>query len=131
MRDIAAGRDFVVQGDLVDKSSEQPKLLFVCTNEELFHERTQRRQLLQSERKAKLNRLAFMWLFIVLAFAAIALWLQVQGWGNLSNFVLGFGSLFGVLTSLKFIEQPTEFEARQLAALEEIKMLLRERGAGR
>ena len=131
MRDITAGHDVIVQGDVIDNSSSQPKLLSVCTNEELVDELAHRNQLLQSERRSKWNGLAFMWLFIVLMFGAVALVLLVQGWDGLSDFVLAFGGLLGILASLKFMDQPTEFEARQLAALQEIKMLLRERGITR
>lgn len=129
MRDFKAGRDINVGGDVhIHDESFQPKLLILCSNEELFDERFHRKAVLSGERKRKLKRLAFAWLFSGIVLAAGALWFYVNGQSNLSSLLLGFGGLAVAFTSVKVFEQPTEFEQRQLAALKEIHHILRERG---
>lgn len=130
MRDINSGRDINVGGDfVVNDNSQQHKLLIHCSSEELLAEESLRRQRLSEERKSKLNRfLTFIGVAASLLFIA-----GVWGWfqGKMDFFSLavgGAGFMVGV-ASLKFYERPTVFEQRQLNALAEINMLLRERGA--
>ena len=132
MRDFKAGRDINVPGVIqVFEAPPQPKLLAVCDNDELVAEREHRQQLLAQERKLKSKRLAIFWLVCVIVIAVAALWLYIQGKTNLSGFILGVGGLGVSFISLNAFEQPTEFEARQSAALKEIQLLLRERGVMR
>lgn len=130
MRDFNAGRDINVGGDIhIHDESSQPKLLILCTNQELFDERAHRKEVLACERKQKFKRLVFFWLLSGVVLSALALWFYVTGNSNLSSLLLGFGGLAIAFASVKVFEQPTEFEQRQLAALKEIHHILRERGA--
>jgi hypothetical protein len=129
MRDFKAGRDINVGGDVhIHDESSQPKLLVLCTNEELFDERVHRKSVLAGERKRKFKRLASAWLFSGVVLAGGALWFYANGQANFSSLLLGLGGLAVAFASVKVFEQPTEFEQRQLAALKEIHHILRERG---
>jgi hypothetical protein len=132
MRDFKAGRNLYVEGDLtINDSSTQLKLLSVCTNEELFNQRIHRKQLLGQEREAKWKRLATVWLLAAIVLGVAALGFYAQGKTDLAGLVLGFGGLMVGFASVKVFEHPSPFEARQIAALNEIKMILRERQAER
>lgn len=129
MRDLKAGRDINVDGDfIINDNSQNHKLLMHCSNDELLAEEPLRRQRLSEERAVKFNRfLSFIAVAASLLFVA-----GVWGWfhGKMDFFSLtvgGAGFMVGV-ASLKIYERPTVFEQRQLAALAEINMLLRERG---
>lgn len=129
MRDFKAGRDIKVGGDIHIKSeSPQPKHLSMCTNEELIEELDHRRTLLSNERKRQWKSIAIMWLVCGVALSIVALWFYFKGDPNLSSMILGFGGLAVGFASIKVFEQPSVFEDRQLAALQEIKLILRERG---
>ena len=129
MRDFKAGRDINVGGDVhIHDESSQPKLLVLCTNEELFDERIHRKSVLAGERKRKFKRLASAWLFSGVVLAGGALWFYANSQANFSSLLLGLGGLAVAFASVKVFEQPTEFEQRQLAALKEIHHILRERG---
>lgn len=131
MRDFRAGGDINVGGDVhIIDNSYQPKLLAMCTIDELLEERRHRARLLEQERGAKWKRLVIGWAFLAAVGGALSLYFYFQGDTNLSSLVLGLGGLAGAFGSMKVLEQPTEFEARQIAALNEIAMLLRERGLG-
>lgn len=118
MRDFRAGRDISVEGDvhIVDNLT-QPKLLVVCANEEFFAERIHRTEFLKQERKAIWKRLATAWLSGAIMLGVSSLWFYFQGNTNLSGLVLGLGSLAAGFASVKVLERPNEFEARQIAAL--------------
>ncbi len=132
MRDFKAGRDINVEGDVhIVDNSVQPKLLVVCTNEELFAERAHRDALLSQERKAKWKRLAVAWAVLGAILGLASLWFYLKGDTNLSSLILGLGGLAVGFASVKALERPNEFEERQIAALREIKMILRERGVER
>jgi len=129
MRDFKAGRDINVGGDVhIHDESSHPKLLVLCSNEELVDERVHRKAVLSGERKHKFKRLAFVWLVSGVVLAVGALWFYATGRSNFSSLLLGFGGLAIAFASVKVFEQPTEFEQRQLAALKEIHHILRERG---
>lgn len=129
MRDFKAGRDINIGGDVhIHDQSTQPKLLVLCTNEELFDERAHRKVVLSDERKRKFKRLAFAWIVSGVVLSAGALWFYVNGQSNFSSLLLGLGGLAVAFASVKVFEQPTEFEQRQLATLKDIRHILRERG---
>jgi hypothetical protein len=129
MRDFKAGRDINVEGGVhIRTESSQPKSLSMCTNEELFNERTHRKTLLSSERKRKGKFIAVVCVVIGGGSGLAALWFYTQGNSNLSSLILGLGGIAMAFTSLEILKEPSEFEARQLAALQEIKLILRERG---
>lgn len=132
MRDFKAGRDINVEGDvhIIDNSS-QSKLLVNCSNEVLFDERIHRKSLLRQELKAKWRRLALAWVAVAAMLGIASLWFYSQGNTNLSSLVLGLGGLAGCFASIKVFEKPNQFEQRQIAALDEIRMILRERGEER
>ena len=129
MSDFNAGRDIIVGRDVnVITEPSQPKSLDICTNEELFDERTRRKGLLGHERKRKFKFIGFFWVFAVVTLAAFALYFYVKGYSNLSSLILGIGGISTIFYSIQLFEQPSEFETRQLAVLKEIKLILRERG---
>lgn len=130
MRDFKAGRDINVDGDVhIVDNSNQPKFLAVCTNDELIHERAHRNELLRHERKAKWKRLALAWVGIAIMLGSASIWFYFDGKKDLSSLVLGLGGLAVGLASVKVLEKPNNFEQRQIDALYEIRMILRERGA--
>lgn len=130
MRDFKAGGDINVGGDVyIHDESVQHKLLIHCTNEELRAERTHRIQVLSGERKHKWKRVGVAWLIVGGGLALTAIWLYLTGKEGLSSLVLGLGGVMLAFATIKVIDEPTEFERRQLAALTEISYLLRERGA--
>lgn len=57
-----------------------------------------------------------------------ALWFYWHGQDNLAYLLITLGGLASAFAGVKFYEQPTEFEQRQLMALKEIEHILRERG---
>lgn len=124
-----AGRDINVEGDfVVNDNSHQYKLLIHCTNEELLAEKPIRLKRLKEEQKAKLNRfLGFIAFTATLAFVAGS-WFWFQGKVDMFSLITGGAAFMVGLASLKIFERPTTFEQRQLSALTEINMLLRERG---
>lgn len=132
MRDINAGRDIKVDGDfVVNDNSQQYKLLIHCSNEELLAEEPSRRQQLKDERKAKLNKfLAFIAVAATLIFVS-GVWQWFNGKMDAFALITGAAGFMVGLASLKVFERQTEFEQRQIAALNEINMLLRERGVRR
>lgn len=132
MRDFRAGRDINVEGDVhIVDNSEQSTLLIACTNEELFAERNHRNELLKQEHKAKWKRLAIAWLVVAVILGLASLWFYFHGNTNLSGLVLGLGGLASGFASVQVLSRPNKFEERQIAALNEIRMILRERGAER
>lgn len=133
MRDIHAGRDINVHGPVTvnDSSQAQYKLYIHCTNEELLEDEPVRLQNLNVERTAKLNRfLGFVALAALLVFAA-ATWYWINGKMDAFAFTSGVAGLMLGFASLKIWERPTEFEQRQVDALREIQLILRERGVRR
>ncbi|MGE8681518.1 MAG: hypothetical protein ACN6PE_23130 [Achromobacter marplatensis] len=129
MRDIHSGRDINVGGDfVVNDGSHQPKFLSLCSVEELLAEEPLRRQRLSEERKAKFNRfLTFVVIAASLLFIA-GVWGWFQGQTDLFSLAVGGAGFMVGAASLKIYDRPTVFEQRQLEALKEIHMLLRERG---
>lgn len=132
MRDIKAGRDINVEGDIiVNDQSQEYKLLIHCTNSELLAEKQHRQGILAEERSAKFNRfMSGLGVAATLLFVAGA-WYWFQGSTDIFSFLTGGSGFILGLASLKVYEKPTLFEQRQLAALQEIHMLLRERGVSR
>ena len=132
MRDIKADRDINVKGDMiVNDQSQEYKLLIHCSNDELIAEEQHRHGVLEGERSAKLNRfMTALGIAATLLFIA-GVWYWFRRNVDLFSFFTGGAGFIVGLASLKVYEKPTLFEQRQLAALQEIHMLLRERGARR
>jgi hypothetical protein len=74
------------------------------------------------------NDITIVWHSIGCVLGIAAIWFYYQGNPNLSSLVLGLGGFGTAFASIKVLEQPTEFEARQMAVLNEIRHILRERG---
>jgi hypothetical protein len=72
--------------------------------------------------------MAVAWIIIGVALSIVALWFYLKGDPSLSSMILGFGGITVAFASIKVLEKPSVFEARQLAALQEIRLILRERG---
>lgn len=130
MRDFRANGDINVHGDVVitDNSQQTYKPLTQCSNEELRAERSHRFQLLEEEKNRK-SRFALSFILIaVIAGIVLAAWYFISGKVELAMFGVGIaGVVMPVAASFKIAEQQTQFEARQIQALNEIQMLLRER----
>lgn len=132
MRDFKAGRDINVDGDVnIIDNSNQPKFLTICTNEELIHERAHRKKLLSQERIEKWKRITLAWVGLAIVLGSTSVWFYYNGKKDLSSLILGLGGLAVGLASVKVLEKPNEFEQRQISALNEIHMILKERGATR
>jgi hypothetical protein len=93
----------------------------------LIHEESHREDNLSKERSRKnsvfLEFISFSAFLCVFAY----IWFQFNGGHSLASTLLGAA---GVITGFSTLlnTDPTEFEQRQLAALKEIHMILRERG---
>jgi hypothetical protein len=132
MRDFRAGGDINVGGDVhIIDNSAQHKLLIQCSNDELFDEREFRSRALKQETKEKWKRIATAWVGIAVVSCGVSLYLYITGDSTLAGLVLGGAGVAASLASVKVLENPNEFEARQMAALNEIRMILKERGAER
>ena len=129
MRDFKAGCDINVGGDLhVGDQSQEFKPLAQCTNNDLFREREHREALVARERAGRNKK----WL-ILMAVAGVLLftagtWYWFHGKNDLFSLLSGAAGVVLALATLRFGDEPTRFERRQLKALDEIRMLLRERG---
>lgn len=122
--DINAGRDVIFN----DQSS-QSKLLVECTNEELIEEERHRASVLSKEKSRRRGIFIRFFVFAgILVLFAVG-WARFNGDADLVSFLSGAGGLLLAVANLKAMEKPSAFEARQIAALEEINMILRERGA--
>ncbi|AOJ83753.1 hypothetical protein WT60_24370 [Burkholderia sp. MSMB617WGS] len=112
----------------IHDQSSQPKLLVLCTTEELFEEREHRKALLSDERWRKTKKIGLFWLIAGSCLALAAVYFYVVGKEKIVPLLLGLGGLALVLVTSKVTDEPTEFELRQLGALKEIHHILRERG---
>lgn len=127
MRDITIDGGIQAGGDVKFIDQSQPKLLAQCSSEELIHEQSHRSQLLRGERSRRWS------VFLQFCFFAAGLMLFAIAWAHLNgstDLVSLFSGAAGVLlgvANLKAMEHPSQFEVRQLGALSEIQMLLRER----
>ncbi|HHT8899249.1 TPA: hypothetical protein ACT5CR_002073 [Burkholderia cenocepacia] len=129
-------RDFKVNGgisaggsvdiNIVD-TSDQPKFLVNCTTPELWAEREHRKALLSQEQWRKLKVIGLFWLVAAACLAGSALYFYSVGNSNIANVLIGLGGLAMMAITAKVVDQPTEFERRQLSALAEIRHILRER----
>ena len=121
--DISAGRDVVI-----DDRSDQPKLLVQCTNEELLEEEQHRRSILRKEESRLMRFHVPVFVVAGLLLLVAVVWFHVQGDFDMVSLLTGAGGIGLGLLNLKAMEQPSVFEIRQREALEEINMILRERG---
>lgn len=132
MRDFKVGNDLHVEGNLhINDNSNQSKLYIDFSNDELLDARIYRTELLSGERKSKWKRIAIAWLGIGITLGLAAIWFHFQDKPNLSSLTLGIGGLMTAFATVKVTEHPTEFEARQMAHLDEIRFNLKERGIKR
>jgi Na+/H+ antiporter NhaD/arsenite permease-like protein len=128
MRDFGSGD---IHGDVTinDHSNNvEYKLLIHCSNQELIHEEKHRISNLKRERARK-NKI----LFKFLGFAAILMllaagWYFIQGKFDLVNCLTGGAGGVLALAALSQSDKRTPFEHRQISALEEISLILRDRG---
>ena len=128
MRDLNVGRDINVQGNMIiQDQSQEHKLLIHCTNEELNNEEIYRKQNLKQEKQAKFKKLMFSLCLVGVLFLMAAILYWFKGNMNMYSLLLGASSFFIGIQSINFFEKPTQFEQRQMEALNEINMILRER----
>ena len=125
MRDFNA-RD--INGDVVinDNSTEYKQLIH-CSNEELVDEENHRHKILRKERN-RINKIQLKFLlFFVSLLGASALFYYIQAEINIVSTLLGFSGFIGTMFTLRESDTRSEFEQRQIDALDEINMILRER----
>ena len=128
MRDVRTG-DISAGGDIViNDQSHQPKLLVQCTNEELLEEEQHRRSILRKEESRRMRIHVPVFVVAGLLLLGAVVWFHVQGDFNMVSFLTGAGGIGLGLVNLKAMEQPSAFQIRQRVCLEEIDMILRERG---
>ena len=129
MRDFNSGD---IHGDVtINDNSENSeyKLLIHCNNEELLHEEAHRKQLLRNERSRK-NRVTWKLLAVAALLLLVAAgWFYIQGSMNAVTLLLGAAGVMTGMATLQQADKQTPFEQRQIAVLNEIHTLLRERGA--
>lgn len=127
MRDCNSGN---INGDVTinDHSNQHAsKLLIYCDNDELISEEQHRLKVLQKERKRKstifLKILAGCGLLMLFAGG----WYFIHGQWDLVSGLTGLAGGVFSLTAICSSNTPTPFEKRQLDALREINLILRER----
>ena len=126
MRDFKSGN---IGGDVyIEDNSFEYKPLGQLSDDELIKEEKNRNSLLENERVDKhknfLRTMAFAVILIIIA----ASWFFYKGDMNSMTFLLGAAGVIVALVSIRNMDEPSEFEVRQVQALNEIHMLLRERG---
>jgi hypothetical protein len=128
LRDFNSGD---IQGNVTinDYSNRNEfKLLIHCNNEELFHEEKHRYKLLKNERSRKnSNTRKFISLSALLLLVA-ASWFYLHGAMDAVSLLIGAAGVMSGMATLQQANKQTPFEQRQIATLNEIHTLLRERG---
>lgn len=128
MRDFNSGD---IHGDVTVQDSSinnKYKLLIYCDNEELLAEEQHRRNILSKERGQK-NRVTWKFLgFSGLMLMTAAVWFFFQDKMNIVSVLTGAAGVLIGFGTLQQADTPTSFEQRQIDALDEINILLRERG---
>ncbi|MDD2699838.1 MAG: hypothetical protein PHH36_01240 [Sideroxydans sp.] len=128
MRNFQSGD---IHGDVTindNSNNTEYKLLIHCSNEELMQEESHRFNLLRDERSRK-NKV--IWKFVAATAILIliaATWFQITGAMNMVTFLMGAAGVMMGLAALQQADKQTPFEQRQIATLNEIHTLLRERG---
>lgn len=129
MRDFNSGD---IHGDVTiqdNSNNNEYKLLINCNNEELLAEEKHRHEVLNKERSRK-NGVTWKFLgFSGLMLLIAAAWFLIQDKMNLVSFLTGAAGVVTGFATLQQADKSTPFEKRQIAALNEINALLRERGA--
>lgn len=130
MHNLQAGGSIHAGGDIIvgDNNKNQTRFLVDCSNEELREVRQHRQKVLSNERWRIFKHITLIWAIVSGCIAIAYIWLYFfEGKKELAN---GFGVLAPIVlafATLKIREQPSEFELRQQAVLNEIDMILRER----
>ena len=103
---------------------------FQCTNDELIAEEKHRRDVLVKERGRRRSVFLRICMVASLLFLVAVLWAWFHGSPDLVSFISGGAGIRLEIGNFRAMEKPSRFEARQIAALQEINMILRERGLG-
>ena len=130
MSDISVGGNISAGGDVVlgDNNKNGSKLWVDSSSDELREDFYYRKKLLSSERVSKWKRIAIAGLVVGAIAAVAAVYFYLVGQANLSSLIMGGAGIFMAFATMKVTETPTDFEQRQMASLNEIRTLLRERG---
>lgn len=127
MRDFNSGN---IQGDVIINDNSNTSIyipLYQCSNEELVVESHHRKHLLLKERSRKREEfIRFLSISVFLMIIAAGFY-WYKGSIDIASLLIGIASIIIGIRSVRSMEIPTEFEKRQLAALNEINNLLRER----
>lgn len=117
-------------GDIIigDNNKNNSKLWINCSSEELREDFHYRKKLLNHERVGKWKIIAIAWIVVGLAAVMAAVYFYFTNQPNLSSLIMGISGIFMAFATIKIMERPTDFEQRQILALNEIKILLKERG---
>lgn len=130
MRDFKAGRDINVSGNVhITETPRAPKLLAVCTTEELLHEREFRRERLRIEEGRKLKPVGIAFAITVVCAAIVYVWYRFTGKYEMAKLYL---ASMGVIAPAAFawmtLTQDTPVVKTHRDALAEIRLRLQERG---
>lgn len=128
MRDFKSGD---IHGDVTINDSSRVteyKLLVHCNNDELLGEEEHRRKILRKERSRK-GKIFFRFICLAVSLLLIAaVWFYFKGeLDDVTVFIGGAGVAVGIAT-LQRSDNKSQFERRQIDALNEINHILRERG---
>ena len=129
MRDSNVGGSIHAGRDVHIGDGNSYKLLTQCSNEELREEELHRNSLLKKERKRKTDIMVPIFCIAAVLVVVAAVWYFIRGQMNTVSALTGFAGLVVAYVNLQKGEEKSEFEQRQLAALNEINLILRERGA--
>ena len=128
MRDVNIGGQINAGRDVILNDSSQPKLLVQCNNDELVAEERHRHGVLKKERARRNGIFVKICIVAGALFLFAVIWAHIRGSTDLVSFMSGAAGILLAIANFKAMEKPSPFEARQVAALEEIHMILRERG---
>lgn len=129
MRDFNNDGHITVQGDftVTDNAANEHKLLIHCSSEHLLLERPFRQENIKLEQARKVKRLMPFYTLSVLLLCAAAGWATFNGKADIASFLLGGGSLYLGLLSLKLTFEPNTFQIEERNAVNEINRLLKKR----
>ncbi len=127
MRDFKSGD---INGDvnIIDSSKNENKLLVNCSNDELLLEEEHRKNILRGERKRKSKVTLKFFGFCAVLLLIAAGWYFINGKMDIVSTLTGGAGIALGVANLSQADKTTEFEMRQINALNEIHMILRERG---
>jgi hypothetical protein len=129
LRDFNNEGEINVQGDfnVTDNSHIVHKLYIHCSNEELLADRPFRAENIKIEQRKKVDRLKPLYGFSLFLIFGAAIWALFQGKTDLISILMGGASAITGYGSLKATFEPNAFQLEELAAVNEISKILKQR----